>query len=40
MGGAVKTRLDLKEPVAPAVVLGAVCLFVAVGRLYLAPFVR
>ena len=40
MGGAVKTHLDLKEPVAPAVVLGALCLFVAVGRLYLAPFVR
>ena len=32
MGGAVKTHLDLKEPPAPAAVLGALCLFVAVGR--------
>jgi hypothetical protein len=40
MGGAVKTHVDLKEPVAPAAVLGALCLFVAVGRLYLAPFVH
>jgi hypothetical protein len=40
MGGAVKTHLDLKEPPAPAAILGALCLFVAVGRLYLAPFVH
>jgi hypothetical protein len=38
MGGAVKTHLDLKEPVAPAAVLGLLCLFVAVGRFALVPF--
>jgi len=38
MGGAVKTHLDLKEPAAPAAILGALCLFVAVGRFALAPF--
>jgi len=38
MGGAVKTHVDLKEPAAPPTVLGALCLFVAVGRFALAPF--
>jgi hypothetical protein len=32
MAGAVKTHLDLKEPPAPAAVLGALCIFVALGR--------
>ncbi len=32
MGGAVKTHRDLKEPPAPAVVLGALCGFIALGR--------
>jgi hypothetical protein len=32
MGGAVKTHRDLKEPSAPAAVLGALALFVALGR--------
>jgi hypothetical protein len=32
MVGAVKTHLDLKEPMAPAAVLGVLALFVAVGR--------
>jgi hypothetical protein len=39
MGGAVKTHLDLKEPLVPAIVLAALCLFVAVGRFALVPFV-
>jgi uncharacterized membrane protein len=38
MAGAVKTHLDLAEPAAPAAVLGALCVFVAVGRFALAPF--
>ncbi len=37
MGGAVKTHRDLNEPTAPAVVLVALCLLVAVGRFSLAP---
>lgn len=37
MGGAVKTHVDLKEPTAPAAVLGVLCLFVAVGRFALVP---
>jgi uncharacterized membrane protein len=37
MGGAVKTHLDLKEPPAPAAVLCALCVLVAVGRLALVP---
>jgi uncharacterized membrane protein len=32
MGGAVKTHRDLKEPIAPALVLGVLCLVVAAGR--------
>jgi len=32
MAGAVKTHVDLKEPVAPAGVLGLLCVLVAVGR--------
>jgi hypothetical protein len=32
MGGAVKTHLDLKEPVVPPAILGAICIFVALGR--------
>lgn len=32
MGGAVKTHRDLNEPTAPALILGALCLVVAVGR--------
>ncbi len=32
MAGAVKTHVDLKEPVAPAAVLGVLCLVVALGR--------
>ena len=32
MGGAVKTHLDLKEPMVPAAVLGALALFIALGR--------
>ncbi len=32
MGGAVKTHLDQKESPAPPVILGALCLFVALGR--------
>ncbi len=39
MGGAVKVHLDLKEPFAPAAVLGALCLVAAAGRLVLVPFV-
>lgn len=38
MGGAVKTHLDLKEPAAPAAILGALAIFVAVGRFALVPF--
>jgi hypothetical protein len=38
MGGGVKTHLDLKEPAAPAAILGALCVFVAVGRFVLVPF--
>jgi hypothetical protein len=38
MGGAVKTHLDLKEPPAPAAILGALCVLVAVGRFALVPF--
>src|SRR5208282_603317 len=38
MGGAVKTHVDLKEPTAPAAVLGALCVFVAVGRFAFVPF--
>jgi hypothetical protein len=37
MGGAVKIHLDLKEPPAPAAVLGVLCLFVAGGRFALVP---
>jgi len=33
MGGAVKTHLDLKESPAPPVIVGALCMFVALGRL-------
>jgi len=33
MGGAVKTHLDLKESPAPPAIVGALCLFVAFGRL-------
>ena len=33
MGGAVKTHRDLKEPTAPALVLGVLCLVVAASRL-------
>lgn len=32
MGGAVKTHLDLKEPFAPAAILGLLCLVVAGAR--------
>ena len=32
MVGAVKTHLDLKEPPAPAAILGLLCVFIAVGR--------
>ena len=32
MAGGVKTHVDLKEPSAPAAILGALCVFVAVGR--------
>jgi DoxX-like family len=32
MAGAVKTHVDLKEPVVPPAVLGALALFVALGR--------
>jgi urea transporter len=32
MGGAVKTHLDHKEPPIPAVVLGVLCVLVALGR--------
>ncbi len=32
MAGAVKTHLDLKEPIAPAAVLTALCALVALGR--------
>jgi hypothetical protein len=32
MGGAVKTHLDLKEPIVPPAVLGALALFIALGR--------
>ncbi len=32
MGGAVKTHVDLKEPFVPPAVLGALCIFVALGR--------
>jgi hypothetical protein len=39
MGGAVKTHLDLKEPIAPAVVLTLLCLLVAAGRFAIVPFV-
>jgi DoxX-like family len=38
MGGAVKTHVDLKEPFAPAAVLGVLCVFVVVGRFALVPF--
>ncbi len=38
MAGAVKTHLALKEPTAPAAILGALCVLVAVGRLALVPF--
>jgi hypothetical protein len=39
MGGAVKAHKDLGEPVAPAAIPGLLCLFVAVGRFALVPFV-
>jgi urea transporter len=32
MAGAVKTHLDQKESPAPAIILGGLCLFVALGR--------
>ena len=32
MAGAVKTHLDQKEPPAPPIILGVLCLFVALGR--------
>lgn len=32
MGGAVKTHAELKEPVVPPAILGALCLLIAVGR--------
>ena len=32
MGGAVKTHLDLKESPAPPAIVGALCVFVALGR--------
>lgn len=32
MGGAVKTHLDLKEPIAPPAILSALCVVVAIGR--------
>ena len=32
MAGAVKTHVDLKEPVVPPAILAAVCVFVALGR--------
>jgi DoxX-like family len=38
MGGGVKTHLDLKEPAAPAAILGALCILVAVGRFAVVPF--
>jgi hypothetical protein len=38
MAGAVKTHLDLKEPAAPAAILGVLCIVVAVGRFALVPF--
>jgi hypothetical protein len=38
MAGAVKTHVDLKEPAAPAAILGVLCLVVAIGRFTLVPF--
>lgn len=38
MAGAIKTHVDLKEPVAPAAILGVLCVVVAVGRFALVPF--
>jgi len=32
MGGAVKTHVDRKEPLVPPAVLGALCVFIALGR--------
>jgi DoxX-like family len=32
MGGAVKTHLDLKESPVPPIIVGALCVFVALGR--------
>jgi hypothetical protein len=39
MGGAVKTHVDQKEPPAPAIVLGVLCLVVAVGRFAIVPLI-
>jgi hypothetical protein len=39
MGGAVKTHRELNEPTAPALVLGVLCLAVAVARFALVPLV-
>ena len=37
MAGAVKTHVDLKEPAAPAAILGVLCLVLAIGRFALVP---
>lgn len=37
MAGAARAHLALKEPIVPNVVLGALALFVAVGRIWLEP---
>jgi uncharacterized membrane protein len=38
MVGAVAAHVKLKEPVVPPVAVGALALFVAVGRIWIAPF--
>ena len=34
MGGAIKTHIDMKEPVVPPAILGALCLFIAAARFF------